>query len=136
MNDLRLKPGVKFAPAGHPFVDRRTGFKADAYERSISGAVEMIIQHRLANNRIYDPKEPQHFSPALVRQELFQQLNEKVPHIFAGDPPKAVERTDAGKPVACTCGSENIAPNYCKTCGSGKVQMGWACQTCGKIFSA
>ncbi len=136
MSELRLKAGVQFAPAGHPFIDPRTGFKADGYERSIAGAVALLIEHRRANERIYPPSEQQWFSPALVRQEFLRHLFDKVPHIFAGPVTAPVVRAASGAPETCSCGGVSFSPNYCKTCGSGQVQMGWVCDSCNKIIGA
>lgn len=137
MSDLRLKPGVKFGVIGFPYTDPKTGFKVDAYERSIDGAVALLIEHRKANSpRIFPASEPQWFSPSAVRQEIYRHFQEKSPQLIAGPAAASVEREATGKPVACMCGSTDIGPNFCKTCGSGQVQMGWMCRGCGKIFSA
>lgn len=136
MSELRLRAGVQFAPAGYPFVDPRTGYKVDAYERSIVGAVDMLIAHRKANERIYSPSEPQWFSPSLVKQEVLRHLFDKAPHIFAGPVAAPVARAASGAPEKCSCGGTSFSVNYCKTCGSGMVPMGWICDSCKKIISA
>ncbi len=132
MSDLRLKSGTKFCPSGFPYTDPKTGFKADAYERGFDGAIAMLIQHRQANPKIYPAGEPQHFSPALVKQEFLRHLADKVPQIFAEAPAPSVVRTAAGVPEVCTCGGTEFEPHQCPTCGGSRID-GYRCKSCGKI---
>jgi len=135
MSELRLRPGVNFAPAGHPFVDPKTGFKVDAYERGISGAVDILIGHRKANPRTFNPNEYQHFSPSLVKQELLRHLHSKAPQLFKGEPVPAVARTETGFPSKCpNCSGTAFSPQWCPTCGSGQRQIGFICDGCKKTF--
>lgn len=133
MNELRLKAGAKFAPSGFPFIDPKTGFKADAYERSFDGAIALLIEHRKANPRVYPPSEPQHFSPALVKQEILRSLVDKAPQIFAEAPAPTAVRASTGVPESCICGSTEFKPHYCVTCGGGRID-GHQCVKCGKLF--
>lgn len=137
MSDLKLKAGVSFAPSGVPFIDKKTGFKVDAYERGIDGAISILINHRKANSpRIFPADSWEYFSPSAVKQELLRHLQDKAPHLIAGAAVPATTRTESGLPKQCVCGGVKFSPNYCKTCGSGQVQSGWICDGCGKIVSA
>lgn len=134
MNELRLKSGVQFAPSGMAFTDPVTGFKVCPYERGIAGAVQILIDHRRANPAKYDQKAFEHFSPALVKQELLRHLFEKAPHLFKGEPMPMVTRTDAGFPKACTqCVGTEFDQTECPTCSGHRIN-GYRCKQCGKSY--
>ncbi len=137
MSNLRLKPGNNFVPMGMPFIDARTGKSFDGYERSIDGAVAMIIEHRKRNPRSYPANEGQWFSPSLVRQEFLRHIQTKAPQLLVngGGAPVAT-MTAEGLPDKCVCGGTSFSPEYCKTCGSGQRISGYKCDSCGKIKAA
>lgn len=104
----------------------------DGYERSIAGAVDMLIQHRKANPRVFPVGEFRHFSPALVKQEFLRHLKEKAPHVIADEPVPAMTRTETGMPQTCTCGGAEFEPHQCPTCGGSRID-GYKCVKCGRI---
>ena len=125
---LRLKAGIKFAPSGLPFTDVRTGATFDGYERSITGAVDMIIEHRQRNPQHYPPNEAQWFEQASVRQEFYRQLFPSRPDMFVQVPDNPPPPLD---PQTChACGSHEINQIECPTCGQGKV-ISRTCGICG-----
>lgn len=132
MSELRLKSGVSFAPSGMAFVDKKTGFKVDAYERGIDGARDILIGHRRANPKVFNPEEFQHFSPTLVKQELLRHLHSKAPQLFKGEAVPVTTRTESGMPKQCTCGGTEFNPHQCPTCDGHRID-GYSCVKCGKI---
>ena len=135
MSDLRLKSGTTFSPQGIDFVDPKTKYTVSGYERSIDGAVRMMIAHRRANPATFNQAEHAPFSETLVRQEYLRHIFTKRPDLFQGQPTPSVTRTETGFPKQCpNCQGTNFEPEYCKTCGSGNRTSGYRCTSCNKLF--
>ncbi len=127
---LKLKAPRDFFPQGLDFTDARTGAKFSAYQLSIAGAVQAVIQHRSANPTIYATAELQHFDEVLVRQEYYRQVFEKQPGLFSvvnGAPLVVV----SAAPGSCyNCGSLELVSHHCPTCSGARVTS-VTCNSCG-----
>jgi hypothetical protein len=129
---LRLKPGHSgFAPSGMAYTDPRTGGKFDGYERSIEGAIALIIEHRKKNPRIYPANEPFHVEHSNVRQEFYRHLHSKRPDMFVtATVVNGIVATAAKEERCYSCGSTSFEEILCPTCGGHKV-TGKKCTQCG-----
>jgi hypothetical protein len=133
---LRLKPGHSgFAPSGMAYTDPRTGGKFDGYERSIEGAIALIIEHRKKNPRIYPANEPFHVEHSNVRQEFYRHLHSKRPDMFVTATVVQASQAQSKSGERCyQCGGTEFEETVCPTC-SGRRVTSRTCKGCGaKLF--
>lgn len=136
MNLLRLKsPNGSFPPGGYEFTDPRTGMRFNGMEATLPQQELKIIQHRIANPKIYNPSDTNFFDRQEVRQEIFRQMHAKHPGLFVGYDGEIVRvqkfAIEPQPTAACSCGSTEFETQYCPTC-SGRKITGYKCTKCGK----
>lgn len=135
---LRLKAHKETLPSGLQFTDEKSGKVFDPYEIGVEGVVAKVIQHRVANPKLYSRTSEDWFHPAKVRQEVYESAFKKRPDLFERyDGTTQVRRQIASFAAiqtesVCECGEKESTPEYCPTC-SGKRQIGVKCVKCGKV---
>ena len=133
MSNLRLKSANGFAPSGMAYTDPRTGRQFDGYERSVDGAIQMIIEHRRRNPKAYPESEGQWFEFTSVKQEFLRHIFTKNPSLFKGNSEMVNPPQKQNVPAKCSCGGTIFSPTYCPTCAGQRIN-GYKCDGCGKIF--
>lgn len=136
---MRLKSlfreGRPFPPGGYPFVDGRTGKKFDGSSADLKLQAENVIKHRQANPHVYNPEERKYLDKDWVMLEIEDFMCKSNPSICGDDlPPRPADPTFATPTQECACGVRDWRAQFCKSCGSGKLQK-WVCGGCGNALN-
>jgi hypothetical protein len=140
---LQIKsPNSHFPPGGFNFTDPRTGMKFEV-PHNLDNQAAAVIQHRMANPRVYPENEFVHFEPGAVKQEIVNQVCARNPNLcqdsaMANTPIPSQVNVPMSGPKAdnkpCVCGSERFDYIFCKTCGGRPKINGYKCRKCGKQY--
>ena len=127
-----------FPPNGFEFTDPKTGFKIGGTSANFDETVKQIIQHRLANPKIYLPSDMRPLSTDFVADELDAYTCNRL-----GNSPRYCKDMDERKvviPVGITihkptnacpkCGEKDSKPRFCQTCAGSRI-LGFICLKCG-----
>lgn len=133
----QFREGHPWPNGGYAFKDGRTGRKFDGMSADLKLQAQNVIKHRQANPHIYPPDQPKYLDLDWVMLEIEDYMCKENPAICGGDAQPKVRKDptfDIPLPTEpCTvCGFTSWSPNWCKTCGSGKVE-GFKCGNCGNI---
>jgi hypothetical protein len=94
-----------------------------------------VMKHRLANPKIYPMGQ---INLDAIIQEIVTFTCNRLPHLCEdSDIPMQLSRALVKTPnikvpankVCVKCGSKNLTPSFCKTCGGSKVTS-WVCNDC------
>jgi len=136
---LRLRNGNGSWPAGgFPFVDPRTGKVFDGMSADLTLQAKNIIAHRKANPKIYPASEAQFLFIDAVKQEVLGYICARRPSLCADSvnvamqiatPKNFVMPSPPPGKKCYRCGSTDLKPVPCKTCGGFKIKS-WLCNNC------
>jgi predicted RNA-binding Zn-ribbon protein involved in translation (DUF1610 family) len=127
----------EFPPNGFEFIDPRTGFKIGGTDSNFDETVRKIIQHRLANPKIYPPTDARCLTADFVSDELDTYTCNRL-----GNSPSYCKDMDERKVFippftiqkpanACPkCGETDAKPRFCQTCAGSRI-LGFICSKCG-----
>lgn len=132
---LKIRPG-SFPNGGFPFTDPRTGRRFDGMSVSdTTMQARKVIEHRLANPRIYPQNESQWFSLSGVIAEVVLAICSNNPDACM-EPGDSVRRSNDTRqaPIKAAPSADVLCPQ----CGAGDWEMIYStggCKSCGKKLS-
>ena len=123
-----LRRNGDFPPAGYEFIDPRTGFKIGGTNANFNDTVTQIIQHRLANPKVYPPSDMRYLETNAVGDELDAYTCARL-----GNNPRYCKDMDERKafiPTFSTTEKPANACPKCQTCAGNRI-LSWICDKCG-----